>query len=461
MSFIKNIFNVGVGENLPKYLQEKVYLNNQVALIVGFMVALPFIFISYVFFRPITFIPFAGLVSSLLIIGISWLGYINVSRIINSVLPFLLAFSFNAYLTKSGEEPVAGIYVYSLSFALIPFLVFDLTEKFSIIFAVTLMMTAYLFTDQINELLKIDIMDTEVIRKGFLATVSIVISVLTAWASVGVMAYFNHEAKLESTTMLKKMEAQMIQIKESEYKLKSSLKEVEKAQNEEKKRSWANVGLNKFSEILRSGEDVEIIYRKLISNIVEYMGANQGGLFIVEENEKGEIVMKLVSCYAYSREKYLEKEIRPGQSLLGQVYLEGEKMLIKQIPNNYVSITSGLGEATPDQLLIVPFKVNETIEAIVEIASFSNFETHQIEFLEKLGEGVASSISIIKADRQTKLLLQESQVKTEELSAQEEEMRQNMEELNATQEEMSRKEREYLNKINNLEKKIGVFESSI
>jgi len=220
----------------------------------------------------------------------------------------------------------------------------------------------------------------------------------------------------------------------------------------EKIRNWTNEGLAKFSDVLRSGQEMQLMYDNLISNIIEYVNANQGGIYVIDENEDDEKVIKLVSCYAYSRKKFEEKEIMIGQGLLGQTYLEGETLILKSIPKEYVSITSGMGEATPNNLLIIPLKVNETVEALLEVASFKEFEKHHIQFLEKLGEGIASTVSTNKVDQKTKMLLEQSQIQTEEMRAQEEEMRQNMEELQATQEEMARKETEYVDKINKLEK---------
>jgi PAS domain S-box-containing protein len=115
---------------------------------------------------------------------------------------------------------------------------------------------------------------------------------------------------------------------------------------------------------------------------------------------------------------------------------------LTEVPQNYISIKSGLGGANPRSILIVPLVVNDKIEGVIELASFNLFQPFEIEFLQKLGESIASTIASVKINERTKHLLDESQMQSEQMRAQEEEMRQNMEEIAATQEEMQRKNAE-------------------
>lgn len=133
-------------------------------------------------------------------------------------------------------------------------------------------------------------------------------------------------------------------------------------------------------------------------------------------------------------------------------------MHLTRIPDQYVSITSGLGEATPSALLIVPLTVNEQVMGILEIATFNSFQPHQIAFLENVGKIIASAVATVRMNARTKVLLEHSQEGTETLRSQEEEMRQNMEELQATQEEMQRKAQEYEAVIEEQQTKIKQLE---
>ena len=219
--------------------------------------------------------------------------------------------------------------------------------------------------------------------------------------------------------------------------------QMRKAKQEDDIRIWTNEGLSKFAELIRKHQNnITDLSENLVSNIVEYLGAQQGGLFFVSEDEQKKQFLELMGCYAYQRKKFLEKRIELGQGMVGQCFLEGETTYVTNIPEEYVNITSGLGETNPNTLLIVPLSINEEVVGVIEIASLKPFEKYQIEFMKRLAETVASSIASVKTNDSTRILLEQSQQQSEEMRAQEEEMRQNMEELQATQEQMHRKNEE-------------------
>src|SRR5690606_7718973 len=111
--------------------------------------------------------------------------------------------------------------------------------------------------------------------------------------------------------------------------------------------------------------------------------------------------LRLASCFAFDRKKFVEKRIEIGQGLVGQTYLEGTTQVLTQIPQGYTIITSGLGDATPSCLVLVPMIYNEEVQALIELASFEKFEPHQVSFLEKAGEFVASAISTAQSGSKT------------------------------------------------------------
>jgi transcriptional regulator with GAF, ATPase, and Fis domain len=160
-------------------------------------------------------------------------------------------------------------------------------------------------------------------------------------------------------------------------------------------------------------------------------------VFVLKE-EGDDQYLEMVACYAFDRRKHVQKRLEIGQGLIGQTYLEGSSVMLTDVPNGYTSITSGLGESTPGCVLIVPFKSNEVIEAVVEIAAYRTYQKYEIEFLEKVGEVLSSALSNVRNTEKMKTLLEQFKVQTEQLKSQEEELRQNMEEMEATQEAVRR-----------------------
>lgn len=219
--------------------------------------------------------------------------------------------------------------------------------------------------------------------------------------------------------------------------------EQEEHQMEEEKRRWINEGLARFAEVLRSGNNnLNELADQIIQNLVRYLHANQGGLFLLSNEAGPDPVLELTATFAYNRKKYLRKQIALGEGVLGTCALEKETILLTEIPEDYIEVTSGLGEATPNCLVLVPLKLEAELLGVIEIASFEIIQPHEIDFLEKIAASIASTISSVRINTRTSNLLVQSQQQAQELAEKEEEMRQSMEELQATQEESARREME-------------------
>ena len=237
--------------------------------------------------------------------------------------------------------------------------------------------------------------------------------------------------------------------------LKKAAEDEGRRKQEDEQRNWAAQGVAKFSDILRkSTDELEELSYNIISNLVKYTNSNQGGIYVINDNDKDNLFIEMKASYAYDRRKFITKRIEIGEGLVGRCYQEKEKIYLTEIPHDYMKITSGLGEDNPRALLIVPLIYNDVIYGLVEIASFNEYPTYVIEFIERIGESIAATISSSKSQIQTALLLEQSQQQAEEMSSQEEEMRQNMEELRATQEQSARREEELQREVVELRKRI-------
>lgn len=230
--------------------------------------------------------------------------------------------------------------------------------------------------------------------------------------------------------------------------MREKLKSVKR---EDEQRNWVNEGLAQFSEIVRNNqENSQQLADRCVSYLSKYLGAQQCSLFVLE-GEDPDHFLKLSACYAFDKKKWVEQRIDIGAGLVGQAYLEGDTLQLKDIPQGYTKITSGLGDSTPKHLIIVPLKYDIHTVAVIEIASFSFFEEYQIGFLKKAGEFLASAILNSQTTYKMKSLLEQATINEENMRQREEEMRQNMEELQATQEELVRKEREMQKRLSGVE----------
>ncbi len=225
---------------------------------------------------------------------------------------------------------------------------------------------------------------------------------------------------------------------EMQKNLLKNRQEEEERKKEESKRNWVNEGLTKFGEILRANNDLNQLGDELISNLVLYLNASVGGLFVKNEDNIPSSY-DLVSAYAYDRKRYIQKSFEHGEGLVGTCAAEADTIYLKEIPQDYMNITSGLGVANPSTILLIPLLVEHEVLGVMEIASLNTFEDYEIEFVERLGENIALTLRTVTINQKTAELLAQSQEQHEQLAAQEEEMRQNIEELHATQEEALRK----------------------
>ena len=234
--------------------------------------------------------------------------------------------------------------------------------------------------------------------------------------------------------------------------LKRAHDEEMRRKREDEIRSWKTQGMAKFGDILRQSSNIDELAYSVVRNVLEYMGAIQGAMYVIEDSDETDKHFRLAAAVAYGRRKLITRRCELEEGLVGRCAFEKATVYLKQVPNDYVRITSGLGDDNPTVILLIPLNANEINFGVIEVASFKPFEKYQIEFLEQVSENIAGTLATVKINEKTARLLEESQQKGEELSAQEEEMRQNMEELQATQEESARREvemREIFEAINN------------
>lgn len=231
--------------------------------------------------------------------------------------------------------------------------------------------------------------------------------------------------------------------------------------DDDQKRNWASEGLTIFGELLRKhSHNLTGLSENLISELVKYLEANQGGIFVIND-ELSNPLLELKACYAWDRQKYLEQKVIKGDGLVGQSWQEKNTLYITDVPNDYINITSGLGEATPKCILIVPMIMNDDVFGVIELASFYRYENYKVQFVERLAQMIASTISTVKVNERTKKLLEQAQLASEQMRAQEEELRQNQEEMKLSQLEMQKNIETYIKQINEFKAKEKQYRDEI
>jgi PAS domain S-box-containing protein len=206
----------------------------------------------------------------------------------------------------------------------------------------------------------------------------------------------------------------------------------------ESERQWIAEGTSQFISLTTGDRDNTGFYDNILKFVITYTGANQGGLFLVNDQDKTDIHLQLMASYAYGKKKFVEKRVNIGEGILGQCYLEKQTVRLNEVPPDYTKITSGLGEATPRFLLIIPVQYNGVVQGVIELAYFQQCAEYKTEFLEKIAESIASLTLNYRHARKAESLFEESEQKARQLQEREEELRQNLEELMSTQEEMKR-----------------------
>ncbi|SMG15786.1 PAS domain S-box-containing protein [Marivirga sericea] len=442
MNIFLRLQNIGVDRNFDDYVNSKIRLSNAVALFNILFVAIPFSVISFLYVKELIAIPILGIVSMILVWVFNKISLIYLARILSALTPLLLAALFTSNLLKGNEELPVVMFLIMIAFSIIPFLVFDIRERGYLIFSVVFNFVIFVGVEYLP-FVWIEKADLDFITEGFLFELNYIVSIVLIYTIVFMLAYINYRSELKGQRLIESNQKQTQDLHESENVLKKNLEEVQKAQNEEKNRAWVTEGLGRINSLTRQYDDPAALSKEVISEIVKYVDASQGAIYLVERDEgEEETFMEMKAAFAFGRRKGVKDRVKVGEGLIGQCYLEKDMIFLTEVPDDFVKIKSGLGDAPPKNIVIMPLMTNEKIEGILEVASFQVLPDYKVDYLKKLGESLATSFSMNKINANTKKLLELSQEQEEQMRSQAEELHQNMEELQATQEEMQRKNKE-------------------
>ncbi len=389
--FWRRIAQTGIQDANNRILADKIWVSNQIAMI-GLLINLLGLILSLVLFSFFAPLFFGATLGCLGTIFLNQVGKTLESRVLLSMTCLFLPFALHVSFINANEEPIVGMLAIMQVSWLIPWFLFRLSEwKISLSLSI-LGLGQYLLLDTVNPLVDIGF-DAWILRQPqsediFFVTVSLLIA--------GIIALYNyrydwlHQFAAKLSADHKQLQGLYDQIYTENQKM---LAEHKQLYEQSEKRRWLVESLSTFNELFRKhNEDFDRLCDELVFALAKKVGACQIALFLTETHIEGKKLI-LKACYAYERKKFLTQEIKVNEkyadSLLMQSFLTKELIVISNLPDGYTSITSGIGEITPTNLLISPIKIEDNVLGIIEIASLSPFELQHRELISNICESFA------------------------------------------------------------------------
>jgi signal transduction histidine kinase/DNA-binding response OmpR family regulator len=186
---------------------------------------------------------------------------------------------------------------------------------------------------------------------------------------------------------------------------------------------WLKTNLARFSRMLQGERDLSTVSNLVLSELAPLINAQHGVFYVSDHDVNGEPVLNLAASYASNPGDRPPARLRLREGLIGQCAAERQRILLTDVPSDYVKISSGLGEAAPQNIIVLPALFEGELKAVIELATFGKFNETQQAFLDQLMESIGIVLSTIAANMRTEGLLEQSQLLTAELQAQQGELK--------------------------------------
>ncbi|MEX0902145.1 MAG: HAMP domain-containing protein [Pseudohongiellaceae bacterium] len=220
--------------------------------------------------------------------------------------------------------------------------------------------------------------------------------------------------------------------------LNTMTENLKRISEENENEAWIKTGQASLNDRMRGEQDMLTLSKNVISYLTKYLDAQVGILYLTrEESDKKQL--KMAGTYAFTKRKVLRTTFEFGESLAGQAAIEKEPIIVSNIPEDYLSISSGLGRKQPKNILVQPFIIDDEVKGVLEIGSFNPFTDNQLELVRLVAENIAIATNSALDREKMKHLLEESQRQSEELLKQQEKLRNQSEELQIANEDLESK----------------------
>jgi HAMP domain-containing protein/signal transduction histidine kinase/CheY-like chemotaxis protein len=214
-------------------------------------------------------------------------------------------------------------------------------------------------------------------------------------------------------------QGEMAALKDTINEMITNLKETTSKNTDQ---DWLKTNVARFTSMVQGQRDLLTVCKLVLSELAPLVNAQQGILYINDAQESSEPIMKLFASYAYRERKTVANLFHAGEGLVGQCALEKERFVLTNVPNDYIKISSGLGEATPLSIVVLPVLFEGQVKAVIELASFHQFGDIHLAFLDQLTESMGIVLNTIAATMRTEELLKQSQALAEELQSRQSEL---------------------------------------
>src|SRR4051794_12875599 len=225
-------------------------------------------------------------------------------------------------------------------------------------------------------------------------------------------------------------EGEVAELKDNINQMIENLRETTRVNAEE---DWLKTNLARISGMLQGQRDLQAVTQLIMSEVTPVVSAQHGAFFLVEHeaggNGAGEGGLRLIASYGYRPQAGVPDRFRLGEGLVGQCALDGKPIRLADVPDDYIKVASGLGEATPRTIQVMPIMFEEQLLGVIELGSLKGFGEVNQAFLDQLTDTIGVVINTIQANMRTEELLAQSQALTQELQKQSEELRQTNDEL--------------------------------
>src|SRR2546428_3241964 len=193
-------------------------------------------------------------------------------------------------------------------------------------------------------------------------------------------------------------------------KINEMIRNLKETTQKNMEQDWLKTNIAKHTTMLQGQRDLRTVADLILTEAAPLVSAQYGAFYIVENREGEEPVLHMTAGYAISASDTAGKAFRWGEGLVGQCARDARRILLTTVPAGYIGIRSGLGEAPPSSIVVLPVLFEGRIKAVVELASVGPFNETHLDFLDQLTDGIGVVLNTIEANMRTEELLKQSQI---------------------------------------------------